>query len=114
MCEQGTMAEVIINGKSISIDSCIAQQVKDLNERFKNTLISIGCCCGHGKYPPSIVVKELNTGRHYEFFSGIEITRRRNLYYRDQEGIFHLPEVSEIREISTEPHETEENDPNPI
>ena len=96
MCDQGSTQEAVIDGKSISVDSCIAKDVTSINRRFKGTLRTAGCCCGHGKYPPTIVVKELNTGTHREFFTGVEITRRRNLYYKDDEGVFHLPEVKKI------------------
>ena len=95
MCQRGETKEVIIEGKSISIDSCIARDVRHINRRFKDSLITIGSCCGHGKYPPTIVVRGLNTGKHIEFYTGREIPRKRNLYYKDDEGIFHLPEVKE-------------------
>ena len=95
MCEVGTMKEVAIEGKSISVDSCIADHVKRINEEHKGSLITLGCCCGHGKYPSTIVVKGLISGIICEFFSNIVIPRTRNLYYKDNEGIFHLPEVQD-------------------
>lgn len=96
MCKVGTMAEVVIGGKSISVDSCIAECVDKINREHKGSLKTLGCCCGHGKYPRTIIVKALITGITYEFFSGIEIPRSRNLYYKDEEGIFHLPEMNPL------------------
>lgn len=87
------MKEVIIDGKSISVDSCIADTVDFINRELSDTFVTVGCCCGHGKYQSTIVVKEKHTGKHFEYFTGREIPRKRNLYYKDEEGIFHLPEI---------------------
>ena len=95
LCEVGTMKEIIIDGKSISVDSCIAESVNYINTELSKTFKSLGCCCGHGKYPKTIVVVELRTGEHFEYFTGTPIPRSRNLYYKDEEGIFHLPEVTD-------------------
>ncbi len=95
MCEVGTMKEVAIEGKSISVDSCIADQVQRINDEMQGSLRTLGCCCGHGKYPNTIVVEGVVSGIRHEFFTGVEIPRTRNLYYKDEKGIFHLPEVQE-------------------
>ena len=96
MCEVGTMKEVIIQDKSISVDSCIAETVQMINTELSNKIKTLGCCCGHGKYPKTIVVKDLLTGINYEYFTKKIIRRSRNLYYKDNEGIFHLPEVKTL------------------
>ena len=61
---------------------------------------TLGACCGHGKYPMTIVVTAVGNydGREtysvpIEYFSQIEIPRKRNFYKRDKKGIFYLPEV---------------------
>lgn len=96
MCEVGTMKEVIINGSSISVDSCIADTVDFINTELSKTFRTVGCCCGHGKYPSTIVVMDIWTGGLFEYFTGMLIPRKRNLYYKDREGIFHLPEMNPI------------------
>jgi hypothetical protein len=89
----GKTTEVIIEGKSISVDSCIADEVSELNRVGIKTL---GCCCGHGKYEKTIIIKGHKIP-NWEWFSGKLIMRKRNFYYKDKEGIFHLLEVPEKR-----------------
>lgn len=52
---------------------------------------TIACCCGHGKYPPTIVVRHFYCGK--EVFSGKEIDRRRCFYKKDSEGHYYIPET---------------------
>lgn len=42
--------------KSISIDSCLQEEIYDL--LFKHNIETIGCCCGHGKKIGYIQVAE--------------------------------------------------------
>lgn len=51
MCKHGTQVWVDIinknqNKTSVLIDSCIAEEIEMLNKRG---VITLGCCCGHGK-----------------------------------------------------------------
>lgn len=46
MCERGNTVELVIKGKAVNVDSCIAPIVKALNDAGITTE---GCCCGHGK-----------------------------------------------------------------
>ena len=55
MCEWGNTKILKINSKDRSIDNCIYDLVKLLNENYKPT---IACCCGHGKQPASIVFND--------------------------------------------------------
>jgi hypothetical protein len=105
MCERGQTAEVIVGGKSISVDSCLADVINNINESFQ--LETRGCCCGHGKYEPTIVVWDFATKKHWEWFSGEDVPRQRNFYYKDSEGIFHLPEcptLDALRKSDIMPH----------
>jgi hypothetical protein len=61
--------------------------------RFK-TLLS---CCGHFKYPMTIVVKDRITGQVFEWFSHKKLPNRckngkikRRYYKKDEKGIYHL------------------------
>lgn len=50
MCRHGTYKEVKIinkqNKKVVAVDSCIAAEIQDLNDKG---IITLGCCCGHGQ-----------------------------------------------------------------
>jgi len=74
------------------IDPCMRELCKAINTTDLKTLAS---CCGHGTYPPTIVVKR--AGRIFEFYSGITLgPRKRNRYYkRDKNGFYYIPEVME-------------------
>ncbi len=55
----------------------------------------LACCCGHGKYPMTIVVKEDlgDTKEIYEIFSGKTIPRKKRFYKKDKQGYYYIPEV---------------------
>ena len=93
MCERGNTEEVIIGGKSISIDSCIAEDVEAINKR--PLLQTLGCCCGHGIYPSTVVVGFKGGCVTIEWYSGVLINRKRRFYQRDVNGMYFLPEVAE-------------------
>ena len=94
MCERGDTEEVIIDGKSISVDRCIALWVRGLN--VDPTTITLGSCCGHGRYPTTIVVTGTEAGaRHYDIVSGRNVPRRRKFYKLDDDGYYYIPETIE-------------------
>ena len=72
--------------------SGLDKAIKTLNYNFPLTLQTVACCCGHGKYPMTIVLKDLS-GVVYELFSGIKIPRTRNFYKKDKQGIYYIPEL---------------------
>jgi len=53
---------------------------------------TLASCCGHGKYPITVIVSD-GRGRILEWFSQIEIPRKRNFYKKDKQGVFFIPEV---------------------
>jgi len=68
-------------------------------DKFDNITVSFGkncflvaCCCGHGRYPTTIVVK-YSSGRIREVLSETDIPRTRNFYKLDSEGFYYIPEV---------------------
>jgi 2-hydroxy-3-keto-5-methylthiopentenyl-1-phosphate phosphatase len=85
------------------IDPCMKELVKWLNNKHKTIL----CCCGHGKYNPSLIVKEyrkINGKRKIcfvEIFSGNILKIKKNaldkdenrFYKKDKEGYYYIPEV---------------------
>ena len=84
-----------VNNKKTSntrIDVCIKDLIKWLNRNGFKTKAS---CCGHGKYPLTVVVEGFNLqGKIFELFSNTPIPRIRNFYKRDGKGYYYIPEVS--------------------
>ncbi len=82
------------NGKNSSakgIDPCMVQLVNYINRN--EGLQTLASCCGHGKYPPTVVVHNLTKTNIYELLSLKNIPRTRNFYIRDKEGYYHIPEI---------------------
>lgn len=86
MCDKKDYGKDPVN----SIDSCMREEINNLQ---KTTMKTLGCCCGHGKYPKTIVI-ELVDGRIMELESDKMIPRTRNFYKSDKEGYYYIPEVS--------------------
>jgi len=78
------------NNKVIRCDSCIRRLIELLNLHGIKT---VACCCGHMRYPITILIKNPKNGKIKEMLSGIEIPRKRNFYRRDSEGFFFIPEI---------------------
>ena len=55
MCKWGNWKYLKINGRVRNIDECIFSLIKVLNENGFETVAS---CCGHGKQPPRISLKD--------------------------------------------------------
>lgn len=74
------------------IDSCMKGLIKYLKKTGVQTL---ACCCGHDRYPMTVVVRA-RAGRVFELFSGQNIPRVRRFYRKDLAGYYYIPEVSEV------------------
>ena len=53
----------------------------------------LASCCGHGRYPPTLVV--LQYGRVWELFSRKIINRAKRFYVKDKDGFYYIPETLE-------------------
>ncbi len=73
------------------IDPCMREFIKNLNMSLVGTVKVVSCCCGHGKYPMTIVVNDY--GLTYDLVSGKKIPRKKKFYKRDKQGIYYIPEV---------------------
>jgi hypothetical protein len=72
------------------IDHCLQLVLGDIkNLGFK----PVASCCGHGKYPMTVVVR-CPDGTFMEYFSKTTIPRKkRNRYYtRDSDGYYYIKE----------------------
>jgi len=90
------------------IDKCMRPLIKYLKKEGRNT---VACCCGHGRYPMTIVVgretsvvrtrripfniTEVITLWFEEILSGKVIPRKRRFYLKDKQGYYYIPEVIE-------------------
>ena len=72
------------------IDPCMSRLIKLLELFLKKGYKTVGCCCGHGKYPMTLLVK--SNGVVIDFFSGKIIPRKKRFYKRDREGYYYIPE----------------------
>jgi len=72
------------------IDPCMRTLIKSLQALGVRT---ISCCCGHGRYPMTIVC-EIKGGFPVEIFSGQIIGRTKRFYQRDKKGMYFIPETT--------------------
>lgn len=81
------------------IDLCLRKRVEEINNN--NQFKTLASCCGHGKYPTTIVVKD-KSGNIHELFSWIPLEKKKcNRYYKkDPEGYYYIPEVIRILNIN--------------
>ena len=81
---------------NVRIDKCLKVFIDNLNIVLHGNVETIASCCGHGKYPMSIVVKVRRNKYRlsiYDLVSGKEIPRTRNIYRRDDGGYYFIPEA---------------------
>jgi len=65
--------------------------MKILIENIRDSCNTVACCCGHGKYPMTIVC-EMN-GEYFDIVSDIEIPRSKRFYKKDKQGYYYIPET---------------------
>jgi len=78
------------------IDECMITLMNNLNLSWNYKVSRIvACCCGHGKYPMTIVI-EINDKEKtkMELFTDKIIPRKKRFYKKDKEGYYYIPEVT--------------------
>ena len=86
------MCEFDLKSGDTRIDPCMIHILKHIEGKV------VACCCGHGKYPMTIIkhVEFHLEGHHFvEIVSGKKIPRKKRFYKRDNKGIYYIPEVLE-------------------
>lgn len=79
------------NSPNNRIDKCMKNLFIWFKPRNSNDEV-IYCCCGHGKYPMSIIVR--TPGCCIEIFSDMHFPRdKKRFYKRDKQGYYYIPEV---------------------
>jgi len=91
-----------LKGVHNRIDKCMINLIENIGwligkdfgteERVGRSWKTVACCCGHGKYPMTIVVESPH-GNHLEIVSDKYIDRKRNFYKKDKQGYYYIPEV---------------------
>lgn len=88
--------------KRIRVDKCIRHLPRVLSVAGFHV---VACCCGHGRYPLTVVCKVLKpnckSNGYYDLISGKDIPRKTRFYKRDKDGYFYIPEVSEGLPLNT-------------
>lgn len=97
MCKSRNSVKIVVylddfkkKARFVKVDKCMANLIRTLNssEHISRTL---ACCCGHGKYPMTIIVNSF--GNTYELISGKAIFRKRNFYRKNKNGYYYIPET---------------------
>lgn len=77
------------------IDKCMKEVIKHLNGLFDKKYKTVACCCGHYKYPMTILIQN-QYGTTLEIFSGKIIKRKKRFYKTDKEGFYYIPEIIRV------------------
>ena len=80
------------------IDDCMKVMIKYVESLKFETL---ACCCGHGRYFPTLVVRRKGKGRYrkklepFDLLSNVVMKNKRKFYKKDKKGYYYIPEVEE-------------------
>jgi len=72
------------------VDKCLANLIVFINGN--TSFRTLGSCCGHGRYPMSIICRS-PFGFNIDICSGKIIPRKRKFYKRDSDGYYYIPEA---------------------
>ena len=105
MCEKKYFGK---RSASRRIDPCLVDEIEELN---KNGTKTVASCCGHGKYPRSIIVidadNKLRNGKNmcFDYDTHTRVNdykpklkkQNQKWYKRDDEGYYYIPQLMEIQ-----------------
>lgn len=72
------------------VDKCLSGLLCFINGN--TSFRTLGSCCGHSKYPMSIVCKS-PFGHVVDICSGEIIPRKKRFYIKDSDGYYYIPEA---------------------
>jgi hypothetical protein len=81
------------------IDKCMKTLCASIAFWLPDYLHIVGCCCGHGKYPLTIVchndAKDINflMTQEDDVSREIIIPRKKRFYVKDKQGYYYIPET---------------------
>lgn len=74
------------------VDKCIQKFIIRINKYSKYCTLS--SCCGHNKYPMSIIIQNKETKEISELFTKFKFEKRKRTFYKkDKEGYYFIPEL---------------------
>ena len=77
------------------IDPCLRPLIRFLKDEG---YIPVACCCGHGKYPMTIIIRIGRTDHpdcsYIEILSDRVIPRKKRFYLKDKQGYYYIPELN--------------------
>ena len=76
------------------IDLCIRELVKNLKLALNGDYKLLASCCGHGKYPMTLIVG-IGESMRWDLVSGKYIPRKKKFYKKDKQGYYYIPEFEE-------------------
>ena len=62
----------------------------------KEGLKTVGSCCGHDRYPATVVIKS-KKGYFFELYSSAILPRKKRFYVKDKDGFYFIPETVEVK-----------------
>ena len=65
--------------------------MKNFISNLEDNYNILACCCGHKKYPMTIIV--MFDGMVFDLVSGAEIQRKKKFYKKDKQGYYYIPEA---------------------
>jgi len=89
MCNKRRSRKVVVNDKTLHLDSCLVNLIVDLNN---NGVTTLGACCGHFRYDKTVIIQD-DDGLIKELYSGVIIPRKTRYYLTDIDGYYYLPEL---------------------
>jgi hypothetical protein len=75
------------------IDKCMKSFIENIKLILPPNLKIVACCCGHYKYPMTIILEYNNGQKYIDMVSSKTIPRTRNFYVKDKQGYYYIPEV---------------------
>ena len=91
------------------IDKCMREYIKKWNRAIRllkpylDNLRVVACCCGHGKYTKTMILRLKVEGddeaSYFDHYSGVAFPRTRKFYKRDNQGYYYIPEVHKPKEV---------------
>ena len=77
-----------------TIDKCMRDYVKMINKILLPIYETKSCCCGHGKYPRTLMIGLKKGSFVFDLFTATIIKREKKFYKKDKEGYYYIPEIS--------------------
>jgi hypothetical protein len=74
------------------IDKCMRILINYIDKNYK----VLACCCGHNRYPMTIVVNY--GGNIFDIISQQTIQRKKRFYVKDKQGYYYIPETTHEKE----------------